>query len=446
MRLLSLALLIAALHAPMAAPFSVPLFAEDSSTTMTLSQRLEKIRSVINLPGTTAQQWLEYGNALSESGDKEAAAAALIRATSLDPMLAEAWFDLGVLLKRGAPKPELEKAEGALMKALETGGPTARVLNELAVTLALRGRMKEAADLWGKALLLDPNWGVLYNNYFKACLQLGDELTVKSSIPAALATERFNDAAILQVGDYYVRRKRFAEAEALYRQAIAAHPNHMPFHYSLGTVLADLGKKEEARSALRKVMDLGRAEQDNRTLVQQASWEIFRLDHPADEKKFQEARAFVFAGERDASKLEKDLKAAVKLLGPLLEKHPDFWNGFFVRGVALRRLNERPRAEADLRRVLELNADEPNATMELALLLRDEMQFEQSAALARRAVEIAPRDPVFAVNAGFIHIDAGNCEAAWGYYQTVLRMVGEQNAAVLRDQLDVRCPMKATAP
>jgi Flp pilus assembly protein TadD len=93
-----------------------------------------------------------------------------------------------------------------------------------------------------------------------------------------------------------------------------------------------------------------------------------------------------------------------------------------------------------LGKVLELNPAEANATMELALLHRDEFQFNEAADLAEKAVSLAPRDPIFAINAGFVLIEAGRCARAWELYRTALRMVGEQNTAPLRDMLELRCP------
>jgi len=42
-------------------------------------------------------------------------------------------------------------------------------------------------------------------------------------------------------------------------------------------------------------------------------------------------------------------------------------------------------------------------------------------------------------------LEAGRCERAWELYRAAIRMVGEENAAVLRQELDARCAGKEPA-
>jgi len=52
------------------------------------------------------------------------------------------------------------------------------------------------------------------------------------------------------------RQGRYAAAERLYRRLLAEHPEEAALHASLGGVLAQLGRYEEARTALERALDL----------------------------------------------------------------------------------------------------------------------------------------------------------------------------------------------
>lgn len=402
------------------------------------SEKRKEIQGLLNANQNSADVWAAYGEALDQVGESDLALRAFIKATELNEDLWSPHFWIGILSKRGTPEPDLPRAEQAFRQALERGAPKARTLNELAVTLALQGMSKEAAALWEEAIAEDPEWGVLYANLMKAAAGIGDEALAAAYIDGAIAAERFDETAVMQYGEFLVRRDKADEAVRVYQKAIAAHPQNARLRFYLGLALSEMGEKEKALEELfaaKRLASSGSAPD----VAQSAEWEIFKIEHPRDERHFQRAVELVFNPEPNTKKREKNLKEAVNILDAILGKHDHFWNGYFVRGVAHRRLDQREKAAADYARVMELHADEPNVTMEMALLKRDEHDFESAADLADRAIELAPRDPVFAVNGAFIMIEAGRCERAWELYRRALRMVGEENTQVLLDELEIRC-------
>ncbi len=405
------------------------------------AERRVRIQALLNENEEEADLWTAYGEALEDVDEAELAMMAFERAAELDPERHTPWFRMGLLAKRGTPSPDLEKAEEAFRNALETGAPRARTLNELAVTLALQNRMQQAVGYWEQAIEEDPEWGVLYNNLFRAAANLGDEALAERHVDAAIQAERFEENAILLYGEYLAGRGKFPEAASVYRRAVAEHPGAARLRYYFGVALEEAGELEEAEHQLRAAMAIA-SEADDETMdvMQAAHFGLFRIQHPQAEGRFQNARRLVFEEETNTNRARRNLERAIRELTPLVQEHPEFWNGFFVRGVANRRLNNREEAHRDFRRVLELVPNEPNATMELALMKRDEHEFEEAAELADRAVELAPRDPIFAINASLIMIEADRCERAWELYRAAMRMVPEEHTAFLREELEVRCP------
>jgi tetratricopeptide (TPR) repeat protein len=425
--------------APAAASPAEQAMAILSDESIPIEERRTGILRIVNQHPDVAEAWASYGEALEKMGDREKALLAFTKATQLNPSLYSPWYWIGIIQKRGAPTPDYPKAELAFRRALTEGAPKPQALNELGVSLALQGKMKEAVDCWKEAVTQDPQWGALYNNIMKGAARLNDEELGWKYLDAAIAAERFEESAVMQFGEYLSARGKSSRAVEVYTKAVAAHPDNARIRYYHGVALGESGKKDEAIAQLREATRIAAASTDVSDISQAAEWAIFRIENPKAEKQFQEARKLVFQPEADWSKISGDLEKAVKMLEPLVAKYPDFWNGYFVRGVAYRRLGRAEEAQKDLLKVLELHADEPNTTMELALMKRDQYDFEAAANYAEKAITLAPRDPMFAVNGGLIMIEAGRCDRARELYNKAVRMVGPENAAILKDQLDVRC-------
>lgn len=402
-------------------------------------EKVARLQEMSNVHAGVAEVWAAYGEALEKTGERPRALLAFEKATQINPALYSPWMWVGILSKRGAPSPDLPRAEMAFRRALAEGAPRPQALNELGVTLALEGRTKDAIDAWKQGVEADPEWGALYNNLMKGAVRMGDESTAREYLPGAIAAKRFEEGAVLQFGEYLISRGKAKEAVDVYMQAVSAHPANARLRYYYGVALGEAGRGKEAESALIEAQRVARESDEITDVAQAADWAIFRIRFPKDEKQFQEARKLVFQPETDFTRIAKDLKKAVKMLDPLVDKHPEFWNGYFIRGVAHRRLNEVEPAQADLEKVLSLFPNEPNATMELALMKRDLYDFQAAADLAEKAIKLAPRDPMFAINGGLIMLEAGRCERARELYRAATLMVGEENTVILKDQIDIRC-------
>lgn len=406
--------------------------------TLTAEQRRERLRALTNEAPDVADVWAAYGEALNDLGEDALALRAFEKATEIEPTLYSPWFWIGILSKRGTPEPDLARAEEAFRKALAWGAPRAQTLNELGVTLAVQGRLDESAEVWKEAIEQDPQWGVLYANLMKAAAGMDDEDLAEAYLPRALEADRFEESAVLIWGQHLLRKGDEDEAVDLYRRVIAQRPDLAVMHYYLGLALLEDGEEENAERAFREAERVA-GEANEPTIRRQANFEVFRLRHPRTERDFQRTREDVFEPEGDEEDYREELEEAIGELDGIIAEHPGFWNAYSVRGVAEMRLGELEAAERDFRRVLELEPDEPNALMYLARVKQDQGSLPEAVELAEKAVEIAPRDPLFLVYTGLILVEAGHCDRAWDVYGRLLRMVGEENSALLYNELVARC-------
>lgn len=424
---------------PTLSPSAEAIFIRKNES-LSLEEKHQMLQDLVNANPTVADVWTAYAEVLEEMGNDEKAMLCFQKATDIDPDAYTPWLWIGILAKRGNPEPDLEKAEMAFRKAIDKGAPKGRAYNELGVTLAIQGEFQDAVECFKRGLEAEPDWGVLYGNLLKAAVRMDDMELANQYIDGAIQAERFNDSAVLTYTDYVAATGDPRDTLPIYQKVIALHPENARLRYYHGLALGAVADIEGAEAEFEKTKELAlKNPEEYAELVQAAEFDIFRLNHPKDEEEFQKARKLVFDQTASQRRMERNLEKAIKMLGPLIEEHPDFWNGYFVRGVAYRRIDDRENARADFNRVLELFEDEPNATMQLALMERDEYRFTEAADLAEKAVELAPRDPTFQVNAGLIMIEAGRCERAWDLYRNAVRMVGEQNCQVLLVELEARC-------
>lgn len=406
---------------------------------LSAAERAGQLRGLANNHPDDGAVWTAYGEALEQAGNSPRALEVFERASRIDPSSHTPWFWIGILAKRGTPEPDLPKAERALRRALTEGAPRARALNELGVTMALQGRMEDAIKAWRQALEEDPDWGVLHSNVIRAARDLGRTDLMAEHAEKALEADRFEPTAVFIHGEHLARIGKATEAVAYYDKAMAAHPEELRFRFYRAKALAIGGTREEALTELRAVRAAAAEEDPLSTEAQLAHWEIFKLEHPRDEATFQEARNVIFTFQGPSRARTRELNRAVTTMNSLMEKHPELWNARFVRARGLRLLGEMEPAETDLRKALELLPGEPNSTMELALIRRDQYRFDEAADLAGQAIDRAPRDPLFAINGGLIMVEAGRCERAWELYRAVIRMVGEEAGVLLRDQIELKC-------
>ncbi|ODT83522.1 MAG: hypothetical protein ABS76_03085 [Pelagibacterium sp. SCN 64-44] len=89
------------------------------------------------------------------------------------------------------------------------------------------------------------------------------------------------------------------------------------------------------------------------------------------------------------------------------------WRFYYVRGIAYERAREWPKAEADFKRALELNPDQPQVLNYLGYSWIDmDMHLEEALAMIEKAVEAQPRDGYIIDSLGWAFYKLGRMEEA----------------------------------
>ena len=232
-----------------------------------------------------------------------------------------------------------------------------------------------------------------------------------------------------------IRNGEYARAEPVVRRLVEEEPGDTMLVTSLGEVLRQVGRREEALTWMRRTVDSGRGTSldwlelaelehelgvgDWRARVEAAKalapedpmpW-VREGDYEVDAERFQEARAaYAAAFERDASCAEAwvglghlehqlgDEAAAEAALLRGLEVDPLLTDGWFDLGVVHEALGRAAEARQHYERVLQLDEDHVRALVNLGGLLRASGDRPGAEQLYRRAQALDPNDARVAYN------------------------------------------------
>ena len=162
--------------------------------------------------------------------------------------------------------------------------------------------------------------------------------------------------------------------------------------------LADLDRQDEAVATLRRMAD----EQPERTDAVTALGDVFRRD----EQYADAAAAYDIAVERIAT---------------IEYRH---WRLFYVRGIAFERLGEWPKAEADFKRALELEPDQPLVLNYLGYSwVEQEHNLDEAKTMIEKAVELRPDDGYIVDSLGWVAYKLGDFEEAVHQLERAVELV-----------------------
>ena len=179
------------------------------------------------------------------------------------------------------------------------------------------------------------------------------------------------------------RSGRLAEAETLYRQILATHPNHAAAQGNLGGVLMAKGEFDAAAAACRRAIELNPSDPIAHNTLGCA---LIRLG------RFDEAIA--------------TLRAAIGANPNQAEIHNNLAHALHVRGA-------NDESIAAYRQALALRPDYADAHTNLASVLMEMGQDAEAMIAVRRALELQPDLPAAHWNLGQLLLRGGDLQRGW---------------------------------
>ena len=210
----------------------------------------------------------------------------------------------------------------------------------------------------------------------------GDELPALVYLRLSLYLRPGNDLTAVTLASLFEQLKQGDQVIAAYEMVPASSPLKKGADIQIALELDNMGKTDEA---MRRLTDMVAA----RPHDVEALSSLAELQR--SEKKYIEAAA--------------TYDQAIAALGI---PQRDNWTLFYFRGICYERAKQWPKAEADFKKALELNPDQPLVLNYLGYSWVDQgLNLEEAFKMLRKAVELRPNDGYIVDSLGWAHFKLG---------------------------------------
>jgi tetratricopeptide (TPR) repeat protein len=203
----------------------------------------------------------------------------------------------------------------------------------------------------------------------EAAIGKSDWKTAEAKLELWLPDHSTDSRALFDAGYVADAQNRLADAEGLYRRAIAADPKSFEAHLSLGLLLARQGKAQDARPELATATNLDPGDAG-----------------PAMKARAWRALAQIDRAGTDPTEASNDLLEALKL-------SPETTADTLLAASLADQAGEYAAAETAYRRVLAKEPKSAEANRDLAHVLIERKRFADAEPLLRAALAQSPDDP-----------------------------------------------------
>ena len=229
---------------------------------------------------------------------------------------------------------------------------------------------------------------------------LSDEQSIEISLVyARLALSVRPDFPVAQMllGEIYEDMKRYDSAVEAFKSLPAASPLTPAAELRIASDLDELGRTEEAIARLDTLVD---RQPDNYDALY--------------------TRGNILRGHERWLEAADSYTRALKRIAMPGKQH---WTVFYFRGIAHERDGQWPAAEADLKKALELQPEQPAVLNYLGYSwIEKRLNLDEALAMVEKAVELRPNDGYIVDSLGWAHFQIGNFEEAVRYLERAVEL------------------------
>jgi tetratricopeptide (TPR) repeat protein len=218
-----------------------------------LLSTIAALRNALRANPDSARNYLSLGQALKAVGENESAWTAVCRALELDPSLADAWYQKGVMQADGQKWLD---AVASFQKAVDASaghGPARLALAEMWIRL---GGFDQAAKELETVLRLNAQHPGAHYGLGLVYLQKGDLATAETEFRRALTFEPNSGAAGESLGETLVREHKWSDAVPVLNKVVTLNPDSLEAANALATALEHCGQQEQAAEEFRRAREL----------------------------------------------------------------------------------------------------------------------------------------------------------------------------------------------
>ena len=322
------------------------------------------------------QAQLQPGNALAHSnlcmalhtlGRDEEAFLSGQQAILLDPLLADAWNNIGNIYKSGN---HLEGALEHYEKALAITPDDPEILVNAGTVSQLLGDIETAEQRYRKATLILPGFASAHNN-LGIVLQRMERLDeADQAIRNALEIQPDNAEFLTNLANLLLEQHKQDDAVQLLNKAIAADPDHVGAWISMGNLYDRLNDEENAQKYFDKALLL---DPENTTVLCNIGYRLFEkgdqkeaTEHFVRALKQNPNSAKALAGLGKAMLREDSVDKATEYIEKAITLAPWDPHTHIAKALLHTSKNEHDSAEIEWKHVIERNPEMPDGYTGLA--------------------------------------------------------------------------------
>lgn len=215
----------------------------------------------------------------------------------------------------------------------------------------------------------------------------GDEVAAMIYLRLALYLAPQRGLTLITLADIYDRLKQYEQAIAIYESVPEDDVLRTTADIQIAELLDNLDKKDESATYLQQIVK----------------------DHPSDE----DALLALGNSQREQKKFVDAANTYTKALAVSTKPDAVNWPLYYFRGIAYERAKEWPKAEADFRKGLQLQPDQPLILNYLGYSWVDQgMNLDEAFKMLHKAVELRPSDGYIVDSLGWALFKLGKYDEA----------------------------------
>ncbi len=334
-------------------------YAQDLLLSDQLDDSLKQYKELVAEEPKDAGSWLRLSQIYREKRDFDKAREAANQAKQIDTNNLEIRYNDVILLQAEGKNEEATATLSEILKSTAKKTYTAQERGNRVVLLERLGVLYRTDEKYPEAVAA-----------FREIADVDPDLGARSEA---------------QVIDTYRLGKQYDQALTEANTAIAKYPSDRVIHAVRASVLAELGKGDEAAAELNKLLD---GKSDRETYISLAQ---------------------VYEKSRNYPEMAKAIDAADKLSTNKEDKE----SIAFMRGAMYEKVKDYDQAEAAFRQVLELNPKNSSALNYLGYMLADRnVRLPEAQEMILKALELEPNNGAYLDSLGWVYYRMGKLDEA----------------------------------
>ena len=266
-------------------------------------------------------------------------------------------------------------------------------------------------------------------------------LLTQSDLPAAreqfeiLSQQAPDDAdLIFSLGLINRELEQYEEAERYFLRLLEMEERESEAHYYLGVMAQQTDQLEAAVTHFKMVRPgqdfLPAMNQLAGIMLAQGKEAQLRRFYADQRRHYPQVAPDLYILEAEILAQRGQPESALELLEEALARYPDVSNLLYTRSLVAEKQGDLPRAEADLRKIIELEPDNASALNALGYILTNHSQrYAEATRLIEQALELSPNDPTVLDSMGWVKYRVGDLALALEYLQRAYNLYPDTEIA-----------------